>query len=76
MAPAAAGSKKITVTTKAQTPMTKSSIFLFALLISFTQPLTAEAAEKKTGGGNPATGLHELTFFFSNDVRGETEPCG
>lgn len=56
--------------------MTKSSIFLFALLISFTQPLTAEAAEKKTGGGNPATGLHELTFFFSNDVRGETEPCG
>jgi len=56
--------------------MNKSTVLLLALLISLTQPFTAEAAGKKTNGGNPPAGLHELTFFFSNDVRGETEPCG
>lgn len=56
--------------------MNKSSFLIFALLISLTQAFTAEAAGKKTDGGNPPAGLHELTFFFSNDVRGETEPCG
>lgn len=55
--------------------MNKSSFLVLTLLISLTQAFTAEAAGKKTGG-NPPAGLHELTFFFSNDVRGETEPCG
>lgn len=56
--------------------MNKSSTLLLALLISLTQAFTAGAAGERTVGGNPPAGLHELTFFFANDVRGETEPCG
>jgi len=76
MAAVAAGSKKITVTIEAHTPMTKSSFLLLVLLILLTEAFASEAAEKKKDGGDPPAGLHELTFFFSNDVWGETEPCG
>ncbi len=56
--------------------MNKSPFLLLALLVSLTLAITAGAVEKKAGGGNPPTGPHEITIFFANDVRGETEPCG
>ena len=56
--------------------MNKLSFILPALLVSLTLAITAGAVEKKTAGINPQTGLHDITIFFSNDVHGETEPCG
>jgi len=54
-----------------------SLLFCFlALLGSITAP-AAEAATKRTDTPKPQAGARqELTIFFSNDVRGETEPCG
>lgn len=57
-------------------PMNKSSLLLLALFASLTLTITAQAVDKKTGKTDPQTDLREITFFFSNDVRGETEPCG
>ncbi|MBU2539484.1 MAG: hypothetical protein KKH22_13700 [Proteobacteria bacterium] len=56
--------------------MNKSSLLLLALFASLTLTITAQAVDKKTGKTDPQTDLREITFFFSNDVRGETEPCG
>lgn len=56
--------------------MNKSFLLLLALLASLALTITAQAVDKKTGGIDPQPDLHEITFFFSNDVRGETEPCG
>ncbi|MBU4119225.1 MAG: hypothetical protein KJ555_10745 [Proteobacteria bacterium] len=56
--------------------MYKSSLLLIALLASLALAITAGAVEKKASKTNQKTDLREITFFFSNDVRGETEPCG
>lgn len=56
--------------------MNKSSLILIALFASLALAITAGAVEKKAGKTNQKTDLREITFFFSNDVRGETEPCG
>lgn len=59
--------------------MNKQATFLllsFLALLSITAPASG-AAPKQTGSPKPQPGgQHELTIFFSNDVRGETEPCG
>ena len=56
--------------------MNKSSFLLLVFLISLTHAFIAGAVETKAEGSNPPASLHDITFFFSNDVRGETEPCG
>lgn len=59
--------------------MNKQAIFLllsFLALLSITAP-ASEAVTKQTDNPKQHTGaLHDLTIFFANDVRGETEPCG
>lgn len=53
------------------------TVFLFSiLLVLLILTGISGAAGKKAGAINPPTGLRELTLFFANDVRGETEPCG
>jgi hypothetical protein len=56
--------------------MKKSFLLFSSLLILFALAIFAGAAEKKTGGSNAPIDLHDITIFFANDVRGETEPCG
>jgi len=59
--------------------MNKQATFLllsFLALLSITAP-ASEAAAQRTGTPKQQAGAqHDLTIFFSNDVRGETEPCG
>ena len=59
--------------------MNKQTTFLllsFLALFSITAP-TAWAAGKQTNNSSQSAGAQrDLTIFFSNDVRGETEPCG
>ena len=59
--------------------MNKQAAFLllsFLALFSITAP-ASEAATKQTDNPGQHTGAQrDLTIFFSNDVRGETEPCG
>lgn len=59
--------------------MNKQATFLllfFLALLNITGPASA-AAPKRTHTPSQQTGeQHDLTIFFSNDVRGETEPCG
>ena len=53
--------------------MKKQATFLlisFFILFTTTAP-TSGASPKQPNGGQ-----HELTIFYSNDVKGETEPCG
>lgn len=62
------------------TTMNKQATFLllsFLALFSITAP--ASGASGKGTDNNPkqqAGAQHDLSIFFSNDVRGETEPCG
>ena len=56
--------------------MNRSAFLLLALVITFTLTIPAGAIGEKTGGIIPPTDLHDITIFYSNDVRGETEPCG
>jgi hypothetical protein len=56
--------------------MNKSFFLPFALLVLLTSAGVAGTVEKTGGAINPPAGLHDITIFFSNDVRGETEPCG
>lgn len=56
--------------------MKKSFLLLSSLLILLALSIFAGAAEKKAGAINTPTELHDITIFFANDVRGETEPCG
>lgn len=56
--------------------MHRSSLLLLALLVSLSLTGPAGAAGNKAGDAAPGKGLPEITIFFSNDVRGETEPCG
>ena len=56
--------------------MNRSSFLLLALLASLTLAMPAGAVVKKADNINPHGSLHDITIFFSNDVRGETEPCG
>ncbi|MBU4176807.1 MAG: hypothetical protein KKG88_07685 [Proteobacteria bacterium] len=56
------------------TTMNRHAAFLlfFSLaLLSITLPTPGDAAQQTT----PPV-RHELSLFFANDVRGETEPCG
>lgn len=53
--------------------MNKQATFLllsFLTLLSMTAPASGSTPKQQPSG------QHELTLFFSNDVRGETEPCG
>jgi len=56
--------------------MKKSFLLLSSLSILLALSIYAGATEKKAGGSNAPTDLHDITIFFTNDVRGETEPCG
>jgi len=56
--------------------MKKTFLLFSTLLALLTLAGISGAAEKKAGAINQAKGLRELTLFFANDVRGETEPCG
>ncbi len=54
--------------------MNRHAVFLlfFSLaLLSITMPTAGDAAQQ----ARPPV-RHELSLFFANDVRGETEPCG
>lgn len=56
------------------TTMNRHAVFLlfFSLaLLSITVPTAGDAAQQ----ARPPV-RHELSLFFANDVRGETEPCG
>lgn len=56
------------------TTMNRHAAFLlfFSLaLLSITVPTAGHAAQQ----ASPSV-RHELSLFFANDVRGETEPCG
>jgi len=61
------------------TTMNKQTIFLllsFLALLSITAP-TSGASPRQADNLKQQTGKqHDLTIFFSNDVKGETEPCG
>lgn len=59
--------------------MNKQTIFLlFSLLalLSITVSVAGAAPKRADTPKQPAKGQQELTIFFANDVRGETEPCG
>jgi len=48
----------------------------FLALLNMTAPASGASGEK-TGNPKQQAGMpHDLTIFFSNGVRGETEPCG
>ena len=59
--------------------MNKQATFLllsFFALLSITASASG-AASKQTDNPKQRPGAqHELTILFSNDVKGETEPCG
>ncbi len=59
--------------------MNKQATFLllsiFALL-SMSAPASWAAEKRADNPSQPAGTQRDLTIFFSNDVRGETEPCG
>ena len=58
--------------------MNKQTTFLllsFLALLSIAAP-ASESAPKRTDNQKHAGMQHDLTIFFSNDVKGETEPCG
>lgn len=87
MATAAAGSKKTTCLTLFQaitgygvmTTMNKQTTFLLLsllALLSITASASGAAPKRADPPKQPAKGQQELTIFFANDVRGETEPCG
>ena len=50
--------------------------YFLSPLIILLLAMPAGAVEKKADNINPHGSLHDITIFFSNDVRGETEPCG
>lgn len=59
--------------------MNKQATFLllsFLALLSITAPASSAAPKQTDSPKQQSRGQHELTIFFSNDVRGETEPCG
>jgi len=59
--------------------MNKQATFLllsFLALFSLTAPASGAAEKGKSNASQPTAALRDLTIFFSNDVRGETEPCG
>jgi len=51
-------------------------LFSFLALFSITTPASGASEKGKANASQPAEALRDLTIFFSNDVRGETEPCG
>jgi len=59
--------------------MNKQATFLllsFFALLSITAPTSGATAKRADNPSQPAGAQRDLTIFFSNDVRGETEPCG
>jgi 2',3'-cyclic-nucleotide 2'-phosphodiesterase (5'-nucleotidase family) len=53
--------------------MNKPTTFLLLFLLTLLgiTVSASEAAPKQQAGTQ-----HDVTIFFANDVRGETEPCG
>lgn len=47
---------------------TYTLLYLIILLCSLSHALSTQAAINETGS--------DFIFFYSNDVQGETEPCG
>jgi hypothetical protein len=61
------------------TTMNKQTTFLLLsllALLSMTASAAGAAPKRTDNPSQQAEGQHELTIFFANDVRGETEPCG
>lgn len=61
------------------TTMNKQTTFLLLSLLALLSiaASAAWAAPKRAATSEqPAKEQQELTIFFANDVRGETEPCG
>ncbi len=56
-------------------PTTFLLLFLLALL-GITVSASGAASKQKGAAKQPAGIEHDVTIFFANDVRGETEPCG
>lgn len=59
--------------------MNKQATFLllsFLTLFSLAAPAIGASEKGKVNANRPTEALHDLTIFFSNDVKGETEPCG
>lgn len=56
--------------------MNKSFLLLLTLLLSLIFVCTAGGAGEKAHPTTLQKDLHEITIFYANDVRGETEPCG
>jgi len=58
--------------------MNKQTTFLLLSLLALLSITAAAsgAAPKRADTPQPAKEQQELTIFFANDVRGETEPCG
>ena len=48
----------------------------FFALLSITVTASGAAPKQPADPKQQQGAQHELTIFFSNDVRGETEPCG
>lgn len=59
--------------------MNKQTTFLLLSLLALLS-ITASAAgagpKRANTPNQQGGGQQELTIFFANDVRGETEPCG
>lgn len=57
--------------------LTTFLLFSFLALLSITPPASGAPSRKEADNPKQQAGTpHDLTIFFSNDVRGETEPCG
>jgi hypothetical protein len=59
--------------------MNKQTTFLLLsllALLSILAPASGAAPKRTDNPSQQAGAQQELTIFFANDVRGETEPCG
>jgi len=59
--------------------MNKQATFLLLCLLALpniTVPASWAAPKQAPPQKQQAGAQHDLTIFFANDVRGETEPCG
>lgn len=51
-------------------------LLCFLTLLSLTATASGASEKRKVNASQPTEVLRDLTIFFSNDVKGETEPCG
>jgi len=59
--------------------MNKQATFLllfFLALCSITAPASGAAPKRADNQKQQVAMQRDLTIFFANDVKGETEPCG